>query len=307
VKKGKTPKAPKETREMKEAKKKTEIAGALVAIPQANLMPEAPKVDSKTVEDFIFGSKLGLTPEQKALAIRIAIEFNLNPFKREVHFVKFGDKFNIITGYEVYLKRAERSRNWAGFKPWVEGNGQDMRAYVEVWRKDWTHSLIHSVPMTEYYRETNSWKKMPETMLKKVAIAQAFRMAFPDELGGMPYTSDELPPDMNGEAKQIEPPPPTKVKSGTTERPVEKREKEMDKEIITIGGEGGVDEKIKTPLSKDEFVALIQRKLGFGQMVYVFKKMQQDFKKDTYDTLTDEEKIKITDWIKKHSELKEGE
>lgn len=295
----------KKEKEVKKEKKNKEIEMALVAAPQANLMPEAPKVDSKTVEDFIFGSKIGLTPEQKTLAVRIAIEFNLNPFKREVHFVKFGDKFNIITGYEVYLKRAERSRNWAGFKPWVEGKGQDMRAFVEVWRKDWTHSLIHSVPMSEYYRETNSWKKMPETMLKKVAIAQAFRMAFPDELGGMPYTTEELPPDMTGEIKQNGNPQPQKLEAGTTKRPAREREKEMEKETITINPSepSGADEKIKAPLSKDEFVALIQQKLGFGQMVYIFKKMQQDFKKDAYDTLSDEEKIKITDWIKNHSEV----
>lgn len=29
-------------------------------------------------------------------------------------------------------------------------------------------------------------------MTKKVAIAQAFRLAFPDELGGMPYTQEEM-------------------------------------------------------------------------------------------------------------------
>ena len=29
-------------------------------------------------------------------------------------------------------------------------------------------------------------------MTKKVAIAQGFRLCFPDELGGMPYTADEL-------------------------------------------------------------------------------------------------------------------
>ena len=29
-------------------------------------------------------------------------------------------------------------------------------------------------------------------MIKKVAIAQGFRLAFPDELAGMPYTADEI-------------------------------------------------------------------------------------------------------------------
>ena len=34
---------------------------------------------------------------------------------------------------------------------------------------------------------------MPNFMLKKVAIAQGFRLAFPDELGGLPYLAEELP------------------------------------------------------------------------------------------------------------------
>jgi hypothetical protein len=33
-------------------------------------------------------------------------------------------------------------------------------------------------------------------MIEKVAIAQAFRKAFPNEMGGMPYTSEELPEEM---------------------------------------------------------------------------------------------------------------
>jgi hypothetical protein len=31
-------------------------------------------------------------------------------------------------------------------------------------------------------------------MTKKVCISQAFRLCFSDELGGMPYTSDEIAP-----------------------------------------------------------------------------------------------------------------
>jgi len=39
---------------------------------------------------------------------------------------------------------------------------------------------------------------MPTFMLKKVAIAQGFRLAFPDDLGGMPYIPEELPNDKGG-------------------------------------------------------------------------------------------------------------
>ena len=40
---------------------------------------------------------------------------------------------------------------------------------------------------------TAFWTKQPRLMLKKVCISQAFRLAFPDELGGLPYDASELP------------------------------------------------------------------------------------------------------------------
>ena len=33
---------------------------------------------------------------------------------------------------------------------------------------------------------------MPKTMLKKVAVSQAFRLAFPDEMAGLPYIVEEI-------------------------------------------------------------------------------------------------------------------
>ena len=36
------------------------------------------------------------------------------------------------------------------------------------------------------------WKEKPKTMIRKVAIVQTFREAFPDELGGL-YSEEEMP------------------------------------------------------------------------------------------------------------------
>jgi phage recombination protein Bet len=141
------------------------------------------------------------TEKEVALFLQIAKLNQLNPFKREIYIVKYGDApASILTGYEVYLKRAERSGNYAGFKVWVEGsikNG-DLKACIEVRRKDWPEPLQHEVYYNEYVGKkkdgtpTRFWKEKPITMLKKVVISQAFRFAFPDELGGMPYTADEI-------------------------------------------------------------------------------------------------------------------
>ena len=84
------------------------------------------------------------TEKEVAMFLQIAKHNNLNPFLREIYIVKYGSyPASILTGYEVYLKRAERSGKYAGFKVWVEGNVPDMKACIEVPRKDWEKPLYH--------------------------------------------------------------------------------------------------------------------------------------------------------------------
>jgi len=74
-----------------------------------------------------------------------------------------------------------------------------MKALVEIHRKDWHSPFVHEVYWKEAVQRkrdgtpTSFWTKMPKFQLKKVAISQGFRLAFPSELGGMPYDSAELP------------------------------------------------------------------------------------------------------------------
>lgn len=137
-----------------------------------------------------FGNKLSKTHKQQFLQICSA--FGLNPFLREIYGVPFGDKFNIIVGYEVYLKRAETCGQLAGWRAWTEGDGKQMKGCIEISRRDWERPFYHEVYLTEYDQNNSMWKSKPMTMIKKVAIAQGFRLAFPVDMGGMPYTSDEI-------------------------------------------------------------------------------------------------------------------
>lgn len=146
------------------------------------------------------------TANEVALFLQIAKVCGLNPFKRELYLVKYGDNpASIVTGYEVYLKRAEANRNWGGFKAWTEGEGEKMVAKVEIYRKDWTIPLTHEVEYAEYCAKkkdgtpTRFWAEKPKTMLKKVAISQGMRLAFPEETGGMPYIEEELATTIDAE------------------------------------------------------------------------------------------------------------
>jgi phage recombination protein Bet len=143
------------------------------------------------------------TEQEVALFLNQCVMFGLNPFKREIYLIKYSanQPATFVVGYEVYLKRAERSDKWAGLESGTTGEGKDLKAWAKVYRKDWTNPLYHEVYLDEYIQKTKEgqptrfWHEKPRTMLKKVAISQAFRMAFPDEFAGMPYTDAEMPVD----------------------------------------------------------------------------------------------------------------
>lgn len=156
-----------------------------------------------------FGIGVKLNDNEKTQFLNIAKTFGLNPFKREIHVSKYGETLSIITGYEVYIKRAERSGQLNGWNATTTGSVStgDLKAIVTIYRKDREHPFIWEVFYDECVQVTDEWengkktgKKRPTSfwlkanfMTKKVAISQAFRLCFSDELAGMPYTSDEMP------------------------------------------------------------------------------------------------------------------
>ena len=147
----------------------------------------------------IMGLATQLTEKEKAQFLEISISFGLNPFKREIYCSKYNGQMTIIVGYETYIKRAERSGQLDGWQVITEGKVDDntLKAIITIHRKDRKIPFVHEVYYSEYVQKTSAgavnkfWQKA-HTMIKKVAMAQGFRLCFNDELGGMPYTKDEL-------------------------------------------------------------------------------------------------------------------
>ncbi|MBU1308797.1 MAG: phage recombination protein Bet [Gammaproteobacteria bacterium] len=129
--------------------------------------------------------------KEVAMALAIVKSLKLNPFLREVHFIKYSQKdiMAIVVGYEVYLKRAERTGKLNGWKAGI--NTAENYAWVKIWRKDWAEPFEWEVNLSEFNKKQSTWNQIPSFMGRKVAIAQGFRLAFPDELGGMPYSREE--------------------------------------------------------------------------------------------------------------------
>lgn len=151
----------------------------------------------------VMGISPKLEEKEKIQFLNIAKTFGLNPFKREIFCTVYGEgqykQLSIITGYEVYIKRAERSGQLDGWHATTSGSvaTNDLKATVTIYRKDRQHPFVWEVFYEECVQKTKAgavtkfWEKA-NFMTKKVAISQAFRLCFSDELGGMPYTSDEM-------------------------------------------------------------------------------------------------------------------
>ena len=69
--------------------------------------------------------------------------------------------------------------------------------YAEVYRKDRSHPYRIEVSFEEYAGRkkdgslNSQWSKKPATMIRKVALVQALREAFPDNFSGL-YSEEEV-------------------------------------------------------------------------------------------------------------------
>ena len=148
----------------------------------------------------LLGIAQKLDAQQKSLFIEIAKLHHLNPLKREIHAVPMQGKLVPVTGYEVYIQRARETGLLQYWRVDESGSGADYVATLVIKRRDWPQEFTWSAPFKEVKRNGPMWQERPTFMTKKVAISQGFRLCFGEELGGMPYTVEEmgeLPPDRN--------------------------------------------------------------------------------------------------------------
>ena len=137
----------------------------------------------------------------------------LNPWLREAYLIKYGTKpATLVTGKEAFMKRAERHPQYDGFKAGIivvsgeeinyrEGmfalpNEEIVGGWAEVYRKDRSVPYRSEASISEYVGKkadgtiNSQWQSKPATMIRKVALVQALREAFPEELGAM-YIAEE--------------------------------------------------------------------------------------------------------------------
>ena len=186
----------------------------------------------KDLDSFLFGHNLTekLNEQQLKMCKATALTWGLNPLKREIHFIpyeviesKYNSQLkklektktgkydvNIVIGYESYIKRAEDSGLLKGWKlqlikegqitrkipkkggtTWDKKNGE-YKAVQTIYRSDWDIPFEYEDWLSECMETGPIWQNKPKFMFRKTVISKGFRLCFTRELGGMPYTAEEL-------------------------------------------------------------------------------------------------------------------
>lgn len=165
---------------------------------------------SSTVKDYLVNGNGKVTDQEALMFMELCKYQGLNPFLREAYLIKYSDKApaQIVVGKDAFMKRAFSQADFERLEAGiiVDRNGQMLEVegsfklpkdgllggWARVYKKGLEEPVTTSkVSMQEYSKSQSTWKEMPATMIRKVAIVQALREAYPTELGAM-YTSDEL-------------------------------------------------------------------------------------------------------------------
>ncbi len=140
----------------------------------------------------LFPQLQGVSDLEVAKAIALARKLGLDPLRKEVHLVPFKGSVQLVVSYLEYIKRAERSGKLDGWEVRLGKDELGEYAEVEIFRKDWKHPFRWRAYLNEVKKDTPNWKTMPLFMLRKTAIAQAFRLAFPTETQELPLEEGEI-------------------------------------------------------------------------------------------------------------------
>ncbi len=195
------------------------------------------KVTEKDIDDYLFGTNTKLTEQQRSLFKNIALMCNLNPFKREIYAIPYEKKvkvdnkwvsetiMTVVTGYQVYLKRAEATGLLNGYNVSVtKKDNKIVSAKIVIARKDWAIPFEFEISFDEFVKKNSNgepmgaYATMPEFMIKKCIIGIGFRLCFPNELGGLPYLAEELSSMTYEEVQNAEKELLEKIKNNSSDR-----------------------------------------------------------------------------------------
>jgi phage recombination protein Bet len=149
-------------------------------------------------------SAVGATESEFKAFLYLCEEYDLDPLKKEIYFIKYAGKSTILTSRDGYLKIANLNKNFDGLESDVVYQGDKLikredgslhieygeahlafdkskltGAYCNVFRKDRRKATAVFVNVRDYYkRGAPIWEQYVNAMILKVAESMALKRAF---------------------------------------------------------------------------------------------------------------------------------
>lgn len=140
----------------------------------------------------------GATNDELEMFMYLANQYNLDPFKKEIWFMKFGGQTTIMTSRDGYLKYAQMNPEFEGLMSFVVREGDvfeiDASQYKVTHRFGtkrgpilgaWSRCdrkgkkpFIAYVDFNEYNKKQGVWNSYPSAMIQKVAEVFVLKRAF---------------------------------------------------------------------------------------------------------------------------------
>lgn len=177
---------------------------------------ETVKLSQNIVRNFLVSGNGNVTDQELVLFINLCRFQHLNPYLKEAHLIKYGNNpATMVVGKDAFMKRAKRNKDYRGFEAGVIVMANETgvinnrsgalvlpgETLVGGWAKVYVHGydvpVENVVGFDEYAGRkkdgslNNQWATKPATMIRKVALVQSLREAFPEDFAGL-YDQSEM-------------------------------------------------------------------------------------------------------------------
>lgn len=168
---------------------------------------ETVKLSGSIIRQYLVNGNEDVTDQEVVNFLNLCRYQKLNPFLKEAYLIKFkGTPAQMITSKEAFMKRADAHPKYEGFEAGIviERDGELIDipgallpsgaavkgGWAQVYRNDRKKPIYVRISLAEFGKGQATWKQMPQNMIRKTAIVNALREAFPESLGAM-YTEDD--------------------------------------------------------------------------------------------------------------------
>lgn len=182
-----------------------------------------------TVRQYLVSGGGSITDQEVMMFMKLCEGQKLNPFTREAYLVKYGTQpASMVVGKDAFTRRAEANENYKGSKSgvivvtlnkqienregtfYLKGREELVGGWAKVTFKNDKEEVFNTVSLDEYIGRkkdgaiSSMWLGKPATMIRKVALVQALREAFPNALSQM-YAAEEVGIDEDLPQNEINP------------------------------------------------------------------------------------------------------